>query len=151
MRTRDLIIGVGLAAGAAAVAAWSGSEAGREADREAFTSINSGADTGTDLFFFRITELGSIAASAGAAAAIALMGRPRAAVRALSAAGFTWLACQGVKRMTNRPRPYDAIPDQVRLLVAKPKATSFPSSHPAVLTTFTRVAAREIGLGPISR
>src|SRR5437763_1746256 len=155
MRARDVVIGLGLAAGAAAVAVWSGSEAGREADRRAFASINSsadpGIDRGTDLLFLQITELGSIAASTGAAAVLAVSGRPREAARAICAAGFTWLACQGVKRMTDRPRPYDALPEQVRLLIAKPKATSFPSSHPAVLTTFHRVAARDIGLGPTSR
>src|SRR5437016_3842326 len=112
MRARDVFIGIGLAAGVAAVAAWSGSEAGREADRRAFASINSrpepDADAGADLLFLQITELGSIAASAGAAAVLAVSGRPREAARAICAAGFTWLACQGVKRMSNRPRPYDA-------------------------------------------
>jgi undecaprenyl-diphosphatase len=32
-------------------------------------------------------------------------------------------------------------------MIAEPHGTSWPSSHPAVLTTFTRVAARELGIG----
>ncbi len=36
-------------------------------------------------------------------------------------------------------------------MIARPNATSWPSSHPAVLTTFTRVAARELGLGAAAR
>jgi membrane-associated phospholipid phosphatase len=35
-------------------------------------------------------------------------------------------------------------------MIAEPNGTSWPSSHPAVLTTFTRVAARELGLGAVS-
>ena len=36
-------------------------------------------------------------------------------------------------------------------MIATPAGTSWPSSHPAVLTAFTRVAARELSLGPVSR
>jgi len=36
-------------------------------------------------------------------------------------------------------------------MIAKPHGTSWPSSHPAVLTTFTRIAARELALGGVSR
>ena len=36
-------------------------------------------------------------------------------------------------------------------MIAKPYGTSWPSSHPAVLTTFTRVAARELGVGAFAR
>ena len=53
--------------------------------------------------------------------------------------------------MANRPRPYEADADGTRLLVGRPNATSWPSSHPAVLTAFTRVAARDLALGPVSR
>jgi undecaprenyl-diphosphatase len=56
-----------------------------------------------------------------------------------------------MKRLTDRPRPSDADPEGTRLLIARPMATSWPSSHPAVLTTFTRVAARELELGPGAR
>jgi undecaprenyl-diphosphatase len=36
-------------------------------------------------------------------------------------------------------------------MIAEPHGTSWPSSHPAVLTTFTRVAARELGIGVMGR
>ena len=36
-------------------------------------------------------------------------------------------------------------------MIAEPHGTSWPSSHPAVLTTFTRVAARELGIGSFGR
>ena len=36
-------------------------------------------------------------------------------------------------------------------MIAEPHGTSWPSSHPAVLTTFTRVAARELGIGALGR
>jgi undecaprenyl-diphosphatase len=32
-------------------------------------------------------------------------------------------------------------------MIARPKASSWPSSHPAILTTFSRVAARQLGVG----
>ncbi|MEX2501847.1 MAG: phosphatase PAP2 family protein, partial [Trueperaceae bacterium] len=78
-------------------------------------------------------------------------GRPRQAARAAAAATTTWVLLQGVKKVVARPRPSDADPGGTRLLIAQPMATSWPSSHPAVLTTFTRVAARELGLGPTPR
>ena len=69
----------------------------------------------------------------------------------MAAAGFTWLLGQGVKKLVLRPRPYDAQGHGSRTMIAGPPGTSWPSSHPAVLTTFTRVAARELGLGVVSR
>ena len=53
--------------------------------------------------------------------------------------------------MADRPRPLDADPDGTRQLIARPVGMSWPSSHPAVLTTFSRVAARELGVGPVGR
>ncbi len=104
-----------------------------------------------DRFFSGVTELGSLYASAAAAGVLALAGRRRAAASALGAAGATWLAGQGAKRLTDRPRPFVADPDGTRRMIAPPAATSWPSSHPAVLTAFTRVAAAELGLGRASR
>ena len=56
-----------------------------------------------------------------------------------------------MKKLVDRPRPLDADPDATRQLVARPNGMSWPSSHPAVLTTFTRVAARDLSLGAVSR
>ena len=36
-------------------------------------------------------------------------------------------------------------------MIARPKGSSWPSSHPAVLTTFTRVATRELRWGAAAR
>jgi membrane-associated phospholipid phosphatase len=49
------------------------------------------------------------------------------------------------------PPPPPPDPAGTRLLIARPNGTSWPSSHPAVLTTFTRVASRELGLGRPAR
>jgi undecaprenyl-diphosphatase len=124
---------------------------GPEVDRELFELVNRGHGPQADRFFSAITELGSLYAAGAAAGALAATGRRRPAARAAAAAGTTWLVLQGIKRLVDRPRPSDADPDGTRLLIARPQATSWPSSHPAVLTTFTRVAARQLGLGVVSR
>lgn len=122
-------------------------DAGRELDEQLFKAVNAGQGPEADKFFFSVTELGSLYAAGAAAGALALCGKPRAAARALSAAGATWLLGQGIKRSVDRPRPFHADEDGTRRMIAEPRGTSWPSSHPAVLTTFTRVAARELGVG----
>lgn len=124
---------------------------GPEADHELFELVNRGHGPQADRFFAGITELGSLYAAGAAAGALAVTGRRRPAARAAAAAGGTWLLLQGIKKLVDRPRPSDADPDGTRLMIARPQATSWPSSHPAVFTTFTRVAARELGLGAVSR
>src|SRR5205814_1855394 len=85
--------------------------------------------------------------SVGATVALSTAGRRRQALDALGAAGAMWLVGQAVKKAVRRPRPYDAL-DDVRLMIAKPRGTSWPSSHPAVLSTFLTVAGRNIGAPP---
>ena len=126
-------------------------EEGPDVDRELFEVANRGHGPGADRVLTGITELGSYHAAGSAAAVLLVAGRRRAALRALGAASATWLLLQGIKRVVDRPRPADTDPDRTRVLIARPNGSSWPSSHPAVLTTFTRVAAREIGLGTISR
>jgi undecaprenyl-diphosphatase len=58
---------------------------------------------------------------------------------------------QGVKKLVDRPRPYDADPQGARAMIAPPIGTSWPSSHPAVLSAFTTVAGRELGAGSFAR
>ena len=141
-----------LAAGAGAVGlAVLRDPEGRAADAELFAIVNRGHGPAADAAATAVTELGSLWAAGAAAAAMAAAGLPRQAARAAAAAGTTWLLLQGMKRLTDRPRPSDAAPETTRLMIARPMATSWPSSHPAVLTTFTRVAARELGLGPGAR
>lgn len=141
-----------LAAGAVAigVGALKG-EDGPAVDLELFGLVNRGHGPQADRSFSAVTELGSLYATGTAAGVLAAAGRPRAAVKAAAATGTTWLLLQGIKRSVNRPRPSDVEPGGTRLLIARPHATSWPSSHPAVLTSFTRVAARELGVGAMGR
>jgi membrane-associated phospholipid phosphatase len=55
-----------------------------------------------------------------------------------------WGVGQILKKVTDRPRPYQAMEDS-RLLIAEPTGTSWPSSHPAVLLAFVAVAGRDLG------
>jgi undecaprenyl-diphosphatase len=141
-----------LAVGAAVVGlgAMKGDE-GPAVDRELFELVNRRHGPRADTFFAGVTEAGSLYAAGAAAGALAVGGRPRVAANALAGAAATWLLLQGVKKVVDRPRPSDADPDGTRLMIARPHATSWPSSHPAVLTTFTRVAARDLRLGAASR
>ena len=148
MRFRNALAAAGLAGAAVAVGyAAMKSPSGADADAELFRAVNAGHGPSADRYFAGITELGSLYAAGTAAGSLAALGRRRAAVSAAAAAGATWLVGQGIKRLVDRPRPYVADPQGTRTLIAEPAATSWPSSHPAVLTTFTRVAARELRLG----
>ncbi len=124
---------------------------GAEVDRELFELLNRGHGPDADAFFMGVTELGSLYAAGAAAATFVAVGERRAAVRAGLAAATTWGLLQAIKKLVDRPRPSDADPATTRLLVARPMETSWPSSHPAVLTTFTRVATRELGVGALGR
>jgi membrane-associated phospholipid phosphatase len=148
---RSLLRAAGLAGAALAVGAWSSAGRGRALDEDAFLALNQDRGPGTDAVFQGVTELGSIWASAAAASVLALAGRRRAAARGFAAAGLTWLAGQGLKRVFLRPRPYLAAPDDVRLMIGRPRATTWPSSHPAVVLAFTGAAAAELGTGRLAR
>ena len=74
----------------------------------------------------------------------------RAGVRA-ALAGSVWLLGQGLKRVFERPRPYEADAEGTRLLIGTPRASSWPSSHPAVLLAFVEAAGREARLRPAAR
>jgi len=141
-----------LAAGAAAVGHVAvNTTAGRELDENLFKAANGRHGDALDRYFSGVTELGSLYASSAAAGVLALRGRAREGGRALASAAATWLLLQGIKRIVDRPRPFVADPDGTRRMIAEPHGTSWPSSHPAVLTTFTRVAARELGIGFVGR
>jgi membrane-associated phospholipid phosphatase len=142
-----LLVAGGAAIGYAAMR----TEDGRRLDENLFEAANATHGDAADRFFAGITELGSLYAAAAAAGALGLAGRRREGARALAGAGATWLLLQGVKRLVDRPRPFLANPDGTRRMIAEPRGTSWPSSHPAVLTTFTRVAARELGIGALGR
>ena len=135
-----------LGGSALAVGAWSSTDIGVEKDAAAFRKVNGGGGAAADRVYGEITELGSWWAAGAAAAALALVGHRMIAARALAAASITWLAGQGLKRLFLRPRPYEADPDRTRVMIGKPRGTSWPSSHPAVLVTFLTVTGRELGL-----
>jgi membrane-associated phospholipid phosphatase len=141
----------GLAGAALASGLLASTELGERVDLGLFRAVNRGRGPGADRFFRGITELGSIWASIGAAGVLAAAGRRRAATRGLAAASAAWLAGQGLKRLFDRPRPYVADPDGVRLLAQPPRATSWPSSHPAVLLAFVTVAGRDLELSRAAR
>lgn len=151
MKLRNVFLGTALVGGALAVGRWSSGREGREVDAELFGEGNRDRGPGPDRFFTGVTELGSIWAAGAAAGVLALTGRRREAASGFAAAGVAWLAGQGLKRVANRPRPYEADAEGTRLLVGPPHASSWPSSHPAVLAAFTSVAGRDLGLGLASR
>jgi membrane-associated phospholipid phosphatase len=143
--------GAGLFAGACAVGvAVSRDPELAAADREAFNAVNAGHGPEADRVFVTVTELGSMYAAGAAALSLAATGRGRAGIRAFTATSATWLLLQGMKKVVDRPRPIDADDHDARQLIARPTGMSWPSSHPAVLTTFTRVAAQELGSGSLA-
>ena len=152
MKAGSLLRGAVLATASAGIgAAALATAAGRDADAELFGAINRGHGPEADRLFAGLTELGSLYAVGAAAGTLAALGRPRPALRAMTAACATWGLGQIMKKLVDRPRPYDADPDGTRAMIAPPMGTSWPSSHPAVLTTFTTVVARESGAGAMAK
>jgi undecaprenyl-diphosphatase len=144
--------GAGLFAGACAVGVGvSHRPELAEADRELFDAVNAGHGPDADRAFVTVTELGSMYAAAAAAMTLTVLGKRHAAMRAFAATSATWLILQGMKKLVDRPRPVDADDSSARQLIARPTGMSWPSSHPAVLTTFTRVASRELGSGSLMK
>ena len=151
MKVRNVVFATALVGVALRVGRWSSGREGREVDAELFGEGNRDRGPGPDRFFTGVTELGSIWAAGAAAGVLALSGRRRAAAEGFAAAGAAWLVGQGLKRVANRPRPYQADPEGTRVLIVPPHASSWPSSHPMVLAAFTSVAGRELGLGVTAR
>jgi membrane-associated phospholipid phosphatase len=140
------LIGAGAAAGAAlAVGALTAGRRGRPLDDALYRVIDRGSGPISDAFFKGVTELGSIWASAGAALSLSAGGQRREALDAFGAAGAMWFLGQGLKKAVRRPRPYSVL-EGIRLLIDRPRGTSWPSSHPAVLLAFVTVACRDLGL-----
>ncbi len=139
---------VAFTAASVGVGRLSSSEEGHELDASAFRAVNAGHGPGADLVFSSLTELGSLYAAGAAALALAAFGHRRPAARALVAACATWGAGQLLKREVGRPRPYERDPDGTRRMIGRPPHSSWPSSHPAVLTAFVTVAGRGLSLSP---
>ncbi|HVM12083.1 MAG TPA: phosphatase PAP2 family protein [Actinomycetota bacterium] len=120
---------------------------GRVLDDRVFNLVNSEMEHPLlDRFFMGVTELGSLYASGAAGLTVLASGRRREALDALGAAAATWLIGQWLKQAWRRNRPFQSdIP--FRLLIGKPRGTSWPSSHPMVLLAFVTVAGRNLRLG----
>ena len=129
----------------------SSTKRGERADHAVFRAVNRGHGDALDAFFGAITELGSITSPAVAAGVLAARGRRWTALRAAGAGATTWVAGQALKKLYLRARPYDRLPDVVRLMIGRPAGTSWPSSHPAVLISFLTVAGEELGLSRAER
>ena len=129
--------------GALAVAVATARGRGQEVDRRLYRLVNQALGSRADTLFKAVTEFGSIWAAGGAAVTLAATERRREAVDAFGAAITMWALGQVLKKMIGRPRPYAALED-FRLLIAKPRGTTWPSSHPAVLLTFVTVASRDL-------
>lgn len=148
-RRRNMARPLSLAGIALVVAALTGKARGRALDDRIYERINTELEHPTlDRLFSSLTELGSLYASLAAGAVVAASGHRRAAARAVGAAASMWVLGQGLKRIYRRNRPFQSLAPG-RLLIGKPKGTSWPSSHPAVFLTFALVAARRLDLsGP---
>src|SRR2546427_526501 len=107
MTRRGSAAATGLAALAIGVLAVRGR--GRDVDRRLFGSRKANGSPARDALLKSITELGSIWASAGAAAVLGARRHRREALDALGAAGAMWVLGQGLKRMFVRPRPYESL------------------------------------------
>jgi membrane-associated phospholipid phosphatase len=148
---RPLGAGASACLAALAVGVAAGLPPGRALDRLIHRTLNRSRGGGADALYKAVTELGSIWASVGAAAVVATAGRRRReALDAVGAALAMWGIGQGLKRVFLRPRPYHAL-ERYRLLIAEPRGTSWPSSHPAVLLAFGLVLARDLRAPPAVR
>jgi membrane-associated phospholipid phosphatase len=123
---------------------------GQRLDRRLYGAINRDHGAVVDGAAKALTELGSIWASAAAAVTLAAGGRRREALDAFGAAALMWGVGQVLKKVWARPRPYEAL-EEFRLQIARPRGSSWPSSHPAVLLAFLTVAARDLDVSPAAR
>ena len=141
-----------LVAASLAVGVLSSTPEGERRDAELFAGVNRGHGDTADRVFGSLTEGSDPVGLAGRG------GRPDprraggARRRERSRPPEPRGSCgQGLKRVANRARPFVAHPETTRLLIGEPNATSWPSSHPAVLTAFTTASARALGLGTGAR
>lgn len=143
---------VATAAAALALGAATVRGRGRALDDDLFRRVNDQLSTpALDVALRLVTEAGSLWASVGAATGLAGRGRQREAVDAFGAACAMWALGQVLKRRFRRLRPYETGTSGRRLLIARPRGASWPSSHPAVLATFVTVAGRDLDLPPRAR
>lgn len=123
-----------------------------DADEKARSLIASRRSETLDRALPLLTDLGSMYAATGVAAALWLGGRRRLARDALGASALAWGLAQVAKTLFRRPRPYEA--GEVDLLIRPPAGESYPSGHPAVAGALVGVVApalRPAGRGLLER
>ncbi|MDP8978924.1 MAG: phosphatase PAP2 family protein, partial [Actinomycetota bacterium] len=138
-------LGVGLLAGC-----WYGLQhpAVQRTDVQVGDVIRLAGSARLDRAVLRTTDLGSMYAVGGMAAALAAAGRLRTAADVLCVGTATWNLSQLNKRRVRRQRPYEA--EGSRRLIRKPTGSSFPSGHAATGAAVFTVLA-EHARGPRSR
>lgn len=145
-RRRRIVRALSQAGAALGVAALTGKARGRALDDRIYERVNTRLEhPSLDRLFSGLTELGSLYASLAAGATLAALGHRREAANAVGAAGTMWVVGQVLKQAYRRTRPFQSTAPG-RLLIGKPRGTSWPSSHPAVFLAFVLVAARKLGL-----
>ena len=128
--------------GAAAALGAAGRERIREADARARSIIASRRTELGDRTLPVLTDLGSMYAAAGAAAALAIGGRRKLARDTIAVAALAWGVAQAGKKVFGGERPYEA--GEAELLVRPPAGDSYPSGHPAVAAAMVSVLAPEL-------
>jgi membrane-associated phospholipid phosphatase len=92
------------------------------------------------------TDLGSLYGVGMVAGALAVVGRPRLALRVGLAGATAWTLAQATKPLLPRERPYQA--DGAERLVVEPAGTSWPSGHSAVAVAMASTLSE--GRGPVA-
>jgi undecaprenyl-diphosphatase len=128
--------------GAAAALGYASRDRIHEADERARALVAGRRSDLLDRTLPVLTDLGSMYAAGGAAAALWMGGRPKLARDVIGASAVAWGLAQGAKRVFRRPRPYEA--GDVDLLVRRPAGESYPSGHPAVAAAIAGVVAPEV-------
>jgi membrane-associated phospholipid phosphatase len=134
-RTRATAAGMALAASLLSLR----SARMQAADRRAGAALSRPLGDAGDRVVSAGTDLGSVFAIGGIAAALVARGRPRRAVEVVGSGAIAWTVAQGIKPLVRRPRPYQS--DGVARLVVEPAGASWPSGHVAVAAAMAEALA----------
>jgi membrane-associated phospholipid phosphatase len=142
-RRPGLIRPLAMLAAAAAIGAAASRDPVHEADERARSLITRRRTERLDRFLPVLTDLGSMWAALGTAAALWALGRRRMARDVIGASAIAWSVAQGAKPLFARTRPYDAS-EGIDVLVRRPSGLSYPSGHPAVANAIARVLEPQV-------
>ena len=119
-------------------ALWSSNQQATDAEREAFVIMNTLPDALTPILFPAM-QAGSLVAVFITGVFALLAGRPRLAGLIVLGGGSAWVLAKFVKRIVERGRPVDIVPDVV-IRGAEQMGQGFPSGHAAVAAAMATVA-----------